>query len=211
MVGKKAPVFKAAAVINGRDIVYDFSLAQFYGKQEVIFFFYPKDFTFICPTELIALQETLHEFEQRSVAVVGCSTDTEETHLAWLNTPKNKGGIMGITYPIVADTSKTIASNFGVLGGSWEYDEDENLHFVGTPVAYRGTFFIDKQGIIRHESVNEMSLGRSIHELLRVVDMWQYVEKVGQVCPVNWSQGQEGMQPSREGLATYLAKSVEDN
>src|SRR5262249_1213941 len=119
MIGKKAPIFRTPAVTNGGDIVQDFSLAQFIGKKEVIFFFYPKDFTFICPTELIAFQDALSEFEQRGVAVVGCSTDTEETHVAWLNTPRDKGGIMGVTYPIVADTSKTIAANYGVLGGEW--------------------------------------------------------------------------------------------
>jgi len=211
MIGKKAPVFRAPAVINGIEIVQDFSLAQFLGKKEVIFFFYPKDFTFVCPTELIAFQSALVEFEQKGVAVVGCSTDTEETHVAWLNTPRNQGGIMGVTYPLVADVAKTISANYGVLGGEWEYEEEGGLSFSGVPVAYRGTFFIDKQGIIRHESINELSLGRNIAELLRIVDMWHHVEQFGEVCPVNWTQGQESIQATREGVASYLAKNMDNN
>jgi len=208
LIGKKAPIFRAPAVVNGQEIVQDFSLAQFVGKKEVVFFFYPKDFTFVCPTELIALQEALDEFEQRGVAVVGCSTDTEETHVAWLNTPRNKGGIQGVSYPIVADTAKTIAANYDVLGGEWDYDEEGNLVFYGTPVAYRGTFLIDKHGIIRHATINELSLGRNIPEMLRIVDMWQHVEQSGEVCPANWQGGQESMQATQEGVATYLAKHI---
>ena len=210
MIGKKAPVFRAPAVINGTEIVQDFSLAQYLGKKEVIFFFYPKDFTFVCPTELIAFQNALGEFEQKGVAIVGCSTDTEETHTAWLNTPRNQGGIMGVTYPIVADVAKTISANYGVLGGEWEYEEEGGFSFSGVPVAYRGTFFIDKQGIIRHESINELSLGRNIAELLRIADMWHHVEQFGEVCPVNWTQGQESMQATREGVASYLTKNMDN-
>lgn len=208
IVGKKAPTFQAPAVINGRDIVQDFSLAQFLGKKEVLFFFYPKDFTFVCPTELIAFQNALHDFEELGVAIVGCSTDTEETHLAWLKTSRTHGGIMGITYPLVADTAKTIAANYGVLAGNWEHDEDGNLGFVGTPVAYRGTFFIDKQGTVRHESINELSLGRNIEEFIRIVDMWHHIEKHGEVCPANWIRGQEAMQATPAGVADYLAKNM---
>ncbi|MHB9147279.1 MAG: redoxin domain-containing protein [Candidatus Amoebophilus sp.] len=210
MIGKKAPVFRAPAVINGTEIVQDFSLAQYLGKKEVIFFFYPKDFTFVCPTELIAFQNALGEFEQKGVAIVGCSTDTEETHTAWLSTPRNQGGIMGVTYPIVADVAKTISANYGVLGGEWEYEEEGGFSFSGVPVAYRGTFFIDKQGIIRHESINELSLGRNIAELLRIADMWHHVEQFGEVCPVNWTQGQESMQATREGVASYLTKNMDN-
>lgn len=208
LIGKKAPIFRAPAVVNGQDMVQDFSLAQFVGKKEVIFFFYPKDFTFVCPTELIAFQEALNEFEQRGVAIVACSTDTEETHLAWLQTPREKGGIQGVTYPIVADTAKTIAANYEVLGGTWEYNEEENLVFHGTPVAYRGTFLIDKQGIIRHETMNELSLGRNIREMLRLIDMWQHAEHSGEVCPANWTEGQEAMQATQEGVSDYLAKHM---
>jgi peroxiredoxin 2/4 len=205
LIGNKAPRFEAPAIISGRDIIHDFSLTQFINQKEVLFFFYPKDFTFVCPTELIAFQEKLDAFEERGVIVVGCSTDTEETHLAWLATPRDKGGIQGVTYPIVADSSKTIAANYGVLGGSWTYDEQDNMVFHGKPVAYRGTFFIDKQGIVRHESINDLSLGRNIDEMLRVIDMWHHTEAFGEVCPANWTKGKAAMKETRESVAHYLA------
>ena len=208
LIGKQAPTFKAPAVTNGQDIVHDFSLAQHIGRQGVLLFFYPKDFTFVCPTELIAFQEALSEFEKRDVAVVGCSTDTEETHLAWLTTPRNKGGIQGITYPLVADVSKTIAANYGVLGGAWDYDEQSNMVFYGNPIAYRGTFFIDKQGIIRHMTVNDLPLGRNVDEALRTIDMWHHVEQFGEVCPANWQKGQAAMVSTREGVSDYLARHM---
>jgi peroxiredoxin (alkyl hydroperoxide reductase subunit C) len=209
LVGNNAPEFEASAVINGHTIVHDFSLAQFMGRKEVLFFFYPKDFTFVCPTELIAFQAQLDAFEQKGVAVVACSTDTEETHLAWLNTPREKGGIQGVTYPIVADTSKTIAANYGVLGGMWDFTEDGKMEFHGDPIAYRGTFLIDKQGIVRHASVNDLSLGRSVEEMLRIVAMWHYTEQHGEVCPANWKTGQEALKPTQEGVAGYLTKHKE--
>lgn len=205
LIGKMAPAFEAPAVINGEEIVENFSLGQFIGKKEVIFFFYPKDFTFVCPTELLAFQEKLSEFKKRGIVVVGCSTDTEDTHLAWLCTPKNKGGIEGITYPIVSDAAKTIAANYGVLGGDWDYDEEKGMVFYGTPVAYRGTFFIDREGIVRHETVNDFPLGRNIEEMIRIVDMWHHVEKVGEVCPANWKEGKKAMEATKEGVATYLS------
>lgn len=205
LVGKKAPHFSAPAVINGNQIVEDFSLEQFVGQKEVIFFFYPKDFTFVCPTEILAFQSKLDEFEKRGVAVVGISCDSEETHLAWLMTEKNKGGIEGVTYPLVADLSKTIANNYGVLAGDWSYSEEGNLEFEGTPVAFRGTFFIDKEGIVRHETINDLPLGRNIDEMLRIVDAWQYVQEHGEVCPANWEEGKEAMSATREGVAEYLS------
>jgi peroxiredoxin 2/4 len=194
LVGKKAPLFTAPAVINGEEIVEKFSLEQFIGKQEVILFFYP-------------FQEVLAEFEKRNVAVIGCSTDTEETHLAWLSLPKNKGGIQGVTYPIVADTAKTIATNYGVLAGEYSYNEDGQLEFQGDAIAYRGTFFIDLDGIVRHEVVNFFPLGRNINEALRIVDAWQYFTKHGEVCPANWEEGKEAMKATREGVAEYLSKN----
>lgn len=205
LVGKKAPLFTAGAVINGEEIIEDFSLEQYLGKNEVIFFFYPKDFTFVCPTEIHAFQEKLAEFEKRGVKVVGCSTDTEETHLAWLMTPKDNGGIEGVTYPIVADVSKTIATNFGVLGGDYDYNEEGELEFHGAPIAYRGTFLIDKEGIVRHEYINFFPLGRNIDDTLRIVDAWQYHLKFGEVCPANWEEGKDAMQATRDGVASYLA------
>ncbi|MEQ8242429.1 peroxiredoxin [Fulvivirga sp.] len=205
LVGKNAPVFNAPAVINGEEIVESFSLTDYIGKKEVMFFFYPKDFTFVCPTEILAFQEQLAEFEKRDVAVVGCSCDTEETHLAWLMTPKANGGIEGVTYPLVADSTKTVASNFGVLAGDWGYTEEGELTFEGAPVAFRGTFFIDKEGIVRHETINDLPLGRNIQEMIRVVDAWQYVQKHGEVCPANWEEGKDAMQATRDGVASYLA------
>lgn len=207
LVGKKAPVFKTGAVLNGEEIVEEFSLEQYVGKKDVIFFFYPKDFTFVCPTEILAFQEKLAEFEKRGVAVVGASTDTEETHLAWLLTPQENGGIEGVNYPLVADASKTIANNFGVLAGDWNYNEEGELIFEGAPVAFRGTFFIDKEGIVRHETINDLPLGRNIDEMLRIVDAWQHVEKYGEVCPANWEEGKEAMEESRESVSSYLAKN----
>ena len=207
LVGKKAPLFNAPAVINGEEIVEGFSLDQFIGKKEVIFFFYPKDFTFVCPTEILAFQTKLEEFQKRGVEIVGCSCDTEESHLAWLNVPKDQGGIQGVTYPIVADSSKTIASNFGVLAGDWNYNDDNALVFEGIPVAYRGSFLIDKEGTVRHETINDLPLGRNIDEMIRLVDALQYVEKHGEVCPANWSEGKEAMQATKEGVAEYLSKN----
>jgi peroxiredoxin (alkyl hydroperoxide reductase subunit C) len=205
LVGKKAPLFKAPAVVNGHEIVNDFTLEQYIGKQYVVFYFYPKDFTFVCPTEILAFQKKLDDFQARNVAVVGCSTDTEETHLAWLMTPKNKGGIEGVKYPLVADSSKTIASNFGVLAGDWDYNEDNQLIFTGTPVAYRGSFLIDKNGVVRHQVVNDLPLGRNIQEMIRMVDSLQHVEKYGEVCPADWQEGEEAMSASREGVSDYLS------
>ena len=205
LVRKKAPSFVAPAVINGDEIVEDFSLNQYLGKKHVVFFFYPKDFTFVCPTEIHAFQEKLAEFEKRNVAVVGCSTDTEETHLAWLSTPKNKGGIEGVTYPIVADTSKVVSTKFGVLAGDYVYDENGELSFEGAPIALRGTFIIDKEGYVRQETINDLPLGRNIDETLRLIDALQYVEKNGEVCPANWEQGKDAMSATRDGVASYLA------
>lgn len=207
LVGKKAPIVNAPAVINGEEIVENFSLDQYIGKKEVVFFFYPKDFTFVCPTEIHAFQAKIEEFEKRGVAVVGASCDTEETHLAWLMTDRDKGGISGVTYPLIADASKTIASNFGVLAGDWSYDEEGNLGFEGAPVAFRGTFYIDREGIVRHETINDLPLGRNIDEMLRIVDAWQHVQKHGEVCPANWEEGKTAMSATREGVAEYLSNN----
>ena len=186
------------------EIVKDFSLDQYIGKNEVILFFYPKDFTYVCPTELYAFQAKLSEFEARGAKVVGISTDTAESHLGWLNTPKNKGGIEGITYPLIADVSKTIAYNFDVLAGDYDYTADGELSFDGVPIAFRGTFLIDKEGVIRHQVVNFFPIGRSIDEELRTLDAWQHVQEHGEVCPANWSKGDDTLKESRESVAEYL-------
>ncbi len=206
LVGKKAPNFEAPAVLKGYEIVDSFSLEQYIGKKEVLLFFYPKDFTFVCPTEILAFQSKLDEFEKRGVAVIGCSVDTAEVHLAWLTTPKNKGGIEGVTYPLVADGTKTIAHNYGVLAGDWAYNEEEQLVFEGGPgVAFRGTFFIDKEGIVRHENINDLPLGRNIDESLRIVDAWHHNQEHGEVCPANWEEGKDAMAATPDGVADYLA------
>jgi peroxiredoxin (alkyl hydroperoxide reductase subunit C) len=205
LVGKKAPSFRAKAV-KGETIIDDFSLDQFVGKKYVVFFFYPKDFTFVCPTELHRFQEELPEFEKRDVAVVGCSTDSEFSHWAWLQTPKNKGGIEGVKYPLVADINKTISEDYDVLAGDYSTDEDGKLVVEGELVAYRGLFLIDKQGIVRHQIVNDMPLGRSIRECLRIVDALQHFEQFGEVCPMDWQKGDEAMTADHEGVSGYLSK-----
>src|SRR6202000_69895 len=147
---------------------------QYLGKKNVVFFFYPKDFTFVCPTELHAFQEALVEFEKQDTVVVACSTDTEQSHWGWLQLEKNKGGIEGITYPIVADTSKTISANYDVLNGEYYYDDNNQMQSTAELIAYRGLFLIDKNGVVRHQVVNDLPLGRNIDEALRMVDSLRY-------------------------------------
>lgn len=205
LVGKKAPSFNASAVVNGKDIVEDYSLDQFIGSKYVVLFFYPKDFTFVCPTELHAFQSQLDEFKERGVEVVAVSTDTEMSHWGWLQMDKAQGGIKGITYPLVADTNKTISSNYGVLTGEYFYDEEGNLQAEGDLIAYRGLFLIDKEGVVRHQIVNDLPLGRNVDEALRMVDALQFFIENGEVCPANWSKGKEAMKGSHEGVAEYLS------
>jgi peroxiredoxin (alkyl hydroperoxide reductase subunit C) len=205
LVGRKAPLFKADAVINGGEFVENFSLEQYIGKKHVIFFFYPLDFTFVCPTEIIAFQEKIEEFEKRNVAVVGCSIDSKFSHWAWLNTEQKNGGIKGVKFPLVSDLSKTISQNFDVLAGDFDYNEEGESVFNGAPVAYRGLFLIDKEGIVRHQLVNDLPLGRSVDEALRMVDALQYFEEYGEVCPANWHKGDKAMKASHEGVAEYLS------
>ena len=193
LVGKKAPEFTASAVVNGV-IESDFSLEQYLGNKYVLLFFYPKDFTFVCPTELIGFQNALPEFEKRNTAVVGCSTDSEFCHWAWANTPRTQGGIQGVTYPLVADINKDIAAKFDVLAEE------------GDRVAYRGLFLIDKEGIVRHMLINDMPLGRSIDEAIRVVDALQHFEQFGEVCPMGWHKGETAMPPTHEGVSGYLSR-----
>jgi len=207
LVGKKAPSFSAAAVVNGGEIVNDFNLDQFIGKNHVLLFFYTKDFTFVCPSELHAFQAKLGEFEARGVKVVACSTDTEESHWGWLQVPKAKGGIEGVKYPIVADTSKTISEAYGVLAGEYDYDMDGSMIATGPMIAYRGLFLIDKEGTVMHQLVNMFPLGRNVDEALRMVDALQFFEENGEVCPANWHKGDEGMKASFDGVADYLAKN----
>tara|TARA_B110000438_G_scaffold251226_1_gene255547 strand:+ start:54 stop:683 length:630 start_codon:yes stop_codon:yes gene_type:complete len=205
LVGRNAPDFSAQAVINGGEIVENFTLSQFKGKY-VILFFYPKDFTFVCPTELFAFQEKLEEFKNRNVEVVGVSTDTEHSHWGWLQMPKNKGGIEGITYPLVADTNKTISANYDVLVGEFGWDDNGDMIAEGELIAYRGLFMIDKEGKVRHQLVNDLPLGRNIDEALRMVDALQHLEEHGEVCPANWTKGADAMNATHKGVAEYLTE-----
>lgn len=189
LVGKPAPEFKTKAVI-GEKIVNDLSLEQYRGKY-IVLFFYPLDFTFVCPTELHAFQEQLPEFERRHTQVIGCSVDSCYSHHAWLNMPKREGGIQGVNYPILSDLNKTIAKDYDVL------------HPI-EGIAYRGLFLIDRQGIVRHQVVNDLPLGRSVDETLRILDALIYFEKHGEVCPANWQQGKKSFKPTHEGLAQYF-------
>jgi peroxiredoxin (alkyl hydroperoxide reductase subunit C) len=206
LVGKKAPHFSATAVIKGGEISEGFSLEQYLGKKYVVFFFYPADFTFVCPTELLAFQDKMKEFQERNVEVVGCSVDSQFSHWKWLQTELNQGGIKGVKYPLVSDLSKTISENYDVLAGNYEYSDDGDVTFNGTPMAYRGLFLIDKNGIVRHQTVNDMPLGRSVSETLRMVDALQFFEENGEVCPADWHKGDKGMAATQEGVSDYLGK-----
>ncbi|MEL0120306.1 MAG: peroxiredoxin [Opitutae bacterium] len=208
LVGKKAPPFTAQAVVEGGKIESEFSLSQFEGSKYVVLFFYPKDFTFVCPTELHAFQDKLAEFEKRDTVVIGVSTDTEFSHWGWLQVPKDEGGIKGVTYPLVADTNKTISENYDVLVGEYVGQNDEgHLEVEGELIAYRGLFLMDKAGIVQHQVVNNLPLGRNVDEALRMVDALQHFEQHGEVCPANWSAGSAAMKPTHESTSSYLANN----
>jgi peroxiredoxin (alkyl hydroperoxide reductase subunit C) len=188
LIGKHAPTIHAKAIVNNT-VVNDFNLHDFRGKY-VLLFFYPLDFTFVCPTELHAFQEHLEEFEKRNTQVIACSVDSVYSHLAWLNTPKAKGGIQGIDYPLISDMNKTISQDYGVLHPQ-------------EGVAYRGLFLLDKEGIIRHQLINDLPIGRSVPEALRTIDALQHFEQFGEVCPANWKKGEKSMKPTQQGLEQF--------
>ena len=175
-------------------------------KKKVLLFWYPKDFTFVCPTELHAFQEALEEFEKRNVKVIGASCDTAEVHFAWLNTPKNQGGIQGVTYPLLADSNRNLATVLDILDTNEVFDEDyDNYLIEGDSVTYRATYLIDETGKIFHESINDMPLGRNVSEFLRLIDAYAHVQQYGEVCPANWQEGKDAMNANRDGVANYLA------
>ena len=176
-------------------------------NKKVLLFWYPKDFTFVCPTELHAFQEKLAEFEKRNTMVIGASCDTAEVHFAWLNTAKDDGGIEGVTYPILADSNRNLSSLLGILDiTDGEYDEETDTYLLdGDYVSYRATYLIDEDGRIFHESVNDMPLGRNVNEYLRMIDAFTHVQEKGEVCPANWEEGKEAMNADRKGVAEYLA------
>jgi len=189
LVGKEAPDFTAAAVIRN-EMIEHFRLSDYRGKY-VVMFFYPLDFTFVCPTELHAFDEKLAAFEARDVQLIGVSVDSQFSHFAWLHTPKSQGGIEGVRYPLVSDINKTITTDYNVL-------------VEGEGIAYRGLFLIDKEGIVRHQVVNDLPLGRNVDEVLRMVDALKFTEKFGEVCPANWNSGDKAMKPDQDGLQQYF-------
>ncbi|PLX73880.1 MAG: peroxidase [Desulfuromonas sp.] len=196
LVGKEAPDFTAAAVLADGTIKTDFSLSDFKGKY-VVLFFYPLDFTFVCPTELIAFSKRIKEFEDRDVQVIGCSIDSQFTHVAWRNTPVDEGGIGAVAYPLVADVKHEICQAYDV-------------EFGEAGVAFRGSFLIDKEGIVHHQVVNNLPLGRNVDEMLRMIDALQFTEKYGEVCPAGWNKGDQAMKPDAEGVSSYLKAQVEN-
>lgn len=193
LVGQKAPIFKATAVVNGGEIVQEFSLEQYLGKKYVLFFFYPADFSAVCPTEILAFQELMAEFDKRNVAVVGCSGDSHFVHRKWLSIPVNQGGIEGVKYPLVADPAKTIMRNYDVLAGDYLYNENGGVTFRGPAMAYRSSFLIDRDGVVRHQTVNDLPLSRSTEETLRMIDALQHFEEYGEACPIDWHKGDKGI------------------
>ncbi len=191
LVTSPAPDFKATAVMPDNTFKDDFSLSSYRGKY-VVLFFYPLDFTFVCPSEILAFNKKLADFHAKNCEVIGVSIDSHFSHWAWKNTPVEKGGIGNVQYPLVADLTKSISKAYGVL--------------INDAIALRGLFLIDKEGVVRHALINDLPLGRNVDEALRLVTALQYVEKHGEVCPANWKEGEEAMKPSADGVASYLAK-----
>lgn len=208
LVGKKFPNLEVNAMNEMGDTfkINVFEEAKNNGKK-VLLFWYPKDFTFVCPTELHAFQEALAEFEKRNVMVIGASCDTAEVHFAWLNTSKDNGGIEGVTYPILADSNRNLANQLGILDITNEnYNDETGVYTVeGDNVTYRATYLIDEEGTVFHESINHMPLGRNVKEFMRLIDAYSHVQEKGEVCPANWEEGKEAMNANRDGVASYLS------
>lgn len=196
LVTNKAPDFTATAVLGNNEIVEDFNLYKNFGEKGTVVFFYPLDFTFVCPSEIIAFDKRLDEFKSRGINVIGVSIDSQFSHFAWKNTPVNQGGIGKVRFPLVADITKDISRDFDVL--------------FGNSVALRGSFLIDKDGTVRHAVINDLPLGRNIDEMIRMVDTMLFTNEHGEVCPAGWNKGDEGMKDTTEGVAQYLAKHEGD-
>ena len=196
LVGKKAPDFIASTVMPNNEINDHFNLHNFIKGKIAILFFYPLDFTFVCPSEIIAFDKRFNEFKSRGVEVIGVSVDSKYSHLAWKNTEVNKGGIGQVKYPLVSDLTKSIARDYDVL--------------MGDAVALRGTFLIDQEGMVRHQLINDLPLGRNIEEAIRMIDALKFFQEHGEVCPAGWNQGKKGMKASTQGVAEYLSLNVED-
>ncbi len=192
LVTSPAPDFTATAVLADGSIVEDFKLSENYGEKGTVVFFYPLDFTFVCPSEIIAFSHRYEEFQKRGVNVVGISVDSQFSHFAWRETPVKKGGIGSINFPLVADITKNIARDYDVL--------------LNDEVALRGSFLIDNKGIVRHAVINDLPLGRNVDEMLRMIDAQQFTDEFGEVCPAGWQKGDEGMKADAEGVAEYLTR-----
>lgn len=211
IVGRKFPNIEVNAIDELGDV---FKLNVLKKAQEenkkVVLFWYPKDFTFVCPTELHAFQKAQAEFEKRNTIVIGASCDTAEVHFAWLNTEKDNGGIEGVTYPIIADSNRNLATALNILDNTTEeYNEETNSILLdGDNVTFRATYLIDEEGTVFHESINHMPLGRNVNEFLRLVDAYTHVQEKGEVCPADWEEGKEAMSADRNGVADYLANHV---
>ena len=208
LVGKKFPNITVDAMSEMGDNLRINILEEATKKnKKVVLFWYPKDFTFVCPTELHAFEELKKEFEKRNTIIIGASVDTCEVHFAWLNTPKDQGGIEGVSYPILADTTRNLSNALGILEADHIYNEElENYLIEGSNVTFRATFLIDENGKVFHESVNDMPLGRNVKEYLRLIDAYTHVQKYGEVCPAIWEEGKEAMHADRKSTADYLAK-----
>lgn len=207
-VGKKFPNLSVNAM-NEMGDTFKINILEEAQKnnKKVLLFWYPKDFTFVCPTELHAFQDALVDFEKRNTMVIGASCDTAEVHFAWLNTPKDNGGIEGVTYPLVADSNRNLSAVLDILDATeQQYDENSGVVLLeGDNVTYRATYLIDEEGTVFHEGINHMPLGRNVQEFIRLIDAYAHVQKNGEVCPVNWEEGKEAMSANRDGVANYLA------
>jgi len=207
-VGKKFPDLSVNAM-NEMGDTFKLNVLEEAKKnnKKVVLFWYPKDFTFVCPTELHAFQEAMDEFEKRNTIVIGASCDTPEVHFAWLNTSRDNGGIEGVTYPILADSNRNLATRLGILDTTNQhYDEESGAITVdGDNVTYRATYLIDEEGTVFHEGINHMPLGRNVKEYLRLIDAYTHVQEKGEVCPANWEEGKDAMTADRKGVADYLS------
>lgn len=207
LVGKKFPNITVNAM-NEMGDTFQLNVLEeaVKNKKKVLLFWYPKDFTYVCPTEIHSFQEALSEFEDKNTIVIGASCDTAEVHFAWLTTPRDNGGIEGVTYPLLADSNRNLATALGILDTEvQEYDEENDIVLLkGDNVTYRATYLIDEEGKVFHESVNDMPLGRNVKEYLRLIDAYTHVQEKGEVCPANWEAGKEAMTATPKGVAEYL-------
>jgi peroxiredoxin (alkyl hydroperoxide reductase subunit C) len=207
LVGKKFPSLAVNAMNEMGDTIQINVVEKAISEgKKVLLFWYPKDFTFVCPTELHAFQAALGQFEAKNTVVIGASCDTAEVHFAWLSTAKDNGGIEGVTYDIIADSNRNLANALGILDiSNYRMDEETGLELVdGDNVTYRATYLIDEEGTVFHEGVNHMPLGRNVNEFLRLIDAYTHVQEKGEVCPANWEEGKTAMDASRDGVADYL-------